>query len=784
MPRSLFLLRLAALCLGFLPLLAQPVLAERYHVRETGTRTSGASQADDWTLANCYGSLDLALQNASAADSVLLYKEPHFLEAAATLTAFLGNQDLDGEASACNLVFMAGSQLEINPAIPQSTIQGISCVGTFPGSEQPALTLDNTTQQIQRLTIVDCYFVALHGYDSQAGGGSCLFAGTPGHGLQLHLERCLFEGNSANRNGGAMYIGDDYVVSMTDCEFLSNRAYGGEGGAIFILSNELPTSVTLTRCRLENNVNHAGPGGALAMENANLTVDDCDIVGNLSAADGTTNWSAGAGMFVRMEQAVSPSGNRQLVVTNSRFVGNRGNLTVDPWAGDGGGILVKGQNLVAQFEFLVTDCTFEGNYNAQGGGLYIGRYANGAVHRCRFIGNLAYLNGGGSFKGGRFLANEGETVIFAYCEFTGNKAGYDGDGQPVDSPLGNGGAFMTRRYPRAVMYNCSFSDNTAGPLSGQHRGDAFYHFSEGTPFDNENQKCALYNCVFVNTEGVGVDVQVRSDENGYSAVSHCAWEEGQFLGVGSIPEATVILTQYPYLSADDLRLHEASPCIDAGLDVGLDSDIAGVVVPQGDAPDIGANEFVVIDAVTTPILLAQLGPTDVRLFWEFPAGISEETSFRLLAEYEVGSWEVPFTQNIPGHYEAVDPRPDLALGGRLTYILFARYPGGDWVEVSRTALTLTAPDRPGPELTCYPNPFNPQTTLAFSLSQPGRVDLTVYDLQGALVAVLAADHHTAGRHEVSWNGLDLHGQPVASGVYQALLVTPYSLQNLKLVLVR
>ena len=47
----------------------------------------------------------------------------------------------------------------------------------------------------------------------------------------------------------------------------------------------------------------------------------------------------------------------------------------------------------------------------------------------------------------------------------------------------------------------------------------------------------------------------------------------------------------PCHTVDLLHSHSLSPAIDAGVDVGLEKDIAGTIVPQGKAPDIGAYEF-------------------------------------------------------------------------------------------------------------------------------------------------------------------------------------------------
>ena len=65
----------------------------------------------------------------------------------------------------------------------------------------------------------------------------------------------------------------------------------------------------------------------------------------------------------------------------------------------------------------------------------------------------------------------------------------------------------------------------------------------------------------------------------------------------------------------------------------------------------------------------------------------------------------------------------------------------------------------------YPNPFNAATTIAYELPSSGRVIIRVYDLTGRLVKVLADLVEPAGRHSVNWDGTDLLGRIVASGIY-------------------
>jgi hypothetical protein len=65
----------------------------------------------------------------------------------------------------------------------------------------------------------------------------------------------------------------------------------------------------------------------------------------------------------------------------------------------------------------------------------------------------------------------------------------------------------------------------------------------------------------------------------------------------------------------------------------------------------------------------------------------------------------------------------------------------------------------------YPNPFNPETTISFSLKEPAMVSIQIFNVQGKLVNTLVNEERTAGNYTVIWNGKDSGGRNVASGVY-------------------
>jgi len=64
-----------------------------------------------------------------------------------------------------------------------------------------------------------------------------------------------------------------------------------------------------------------------------------------------------------------------------------------------------------------------------------------------------------------------------------------------------------------------------------------------------------------------------------------------------------------------------------------------------------------------------------------------------------------------------------------------------------------------------PNPFNPLTTISFTLAQRASVTLSIYDVHGKMVNTLVDGTVGEGHHEYLWNGKNASGGSVSSGVY-------------------
>jgi hypothetical protein len=84
----------------------------------------------------------------------------------------------------------------------------------------------------------------------------------------------------------------------------------------------------------------------------------------------------------------------------------------------------------------------------------------------------------------------------------------------------------------------------------------------------------------------------------------------------------------------------------------------------------------------------------------------------------------------------------------------------------------------------YPNPFNPTTAIEYAMPRNSEVVIKIFDLLGREVRTLVTGKHNAGNHQITWNGLDNTGSPVASGVYFYQMTAEGFSETRKLLLIK
>lgn len=209
------------------------------------------------------------------------------------------------------------------------------------------------------------------------------------------------------------------------------------------------------------------------------------------------------------------------------------------------------------------------------------------------------------------------------------------------------------------------------------------------------------------------------------------------------------------------------------------------------------GSFSVLDGEACQNIISWRGPTPVylvsftatrqaraaHLTWEI-AFQAEPTGFTV--------WrEVPGEQRVPvgtTHADVMDPFRFEFLDAEapaeaVDYWLREARDDGEGVWLGPAHLAAWTPTRLHLAQN-QPNPFNPQTTLRFTLPRAAPVRLAIHDSRGRRVTLLVDEVRTAGEHIVTWDGLDAQGRAVASGSYLAVLQTPSGTESRNLTLAR
>ncbi len=103
-----------------------------------------------------------------------------------------------------------------------------------------------------------------------------------------------------------------------------------------------------------------------------------------------------------------------------------------------------------------------------------------------------------------------------------------------------------------------------------------------------------------------------------------------------------------------------------------------------------------------------------------------------------------------------------------------------------SSVSVDAPEAPASHrISAWPNPFNPKTTIRFDLEAASEVSLSIFDCSGRkLRTLIAGEGLGAGKHVLSFDGRDDHGESLPSGIYHARVRTVDQTFGVKLVLMK
>ena len=308
------------------------------------------------------------------------------------------------------------------------------------------------------------------------------------------------------------------------------------------------------------------------------------ISGNVTPADGVSNFSyckfeygktLSDGEYPDIHGGAIRMINSDAVYSNCVFANN------SSFSGEGMGGAIYAINTGSSDNpvTMFTDCKFIHNVGySEGGAIKFTSDFNTEITNCEFIENTTNYGGGAIC----FYSVVDPSVV--NCLFANNITNYD-NGGAVKS-LGNGNTISFK--------NCTMAGNKAFGGSG---GAAALYYTD----------VDFVNCIAYNNSSQYDDDNVYIDAGGSSAtVNYCDMTMPEYNTTGS----DNIDTDPLFVDAvnGDYHLKETSPCIDAGIDIGLSY--------LGEAPDMGCFEYgmpEIVNLIENPLTYIFPNPTENSL---------------------------------------------------------------------------------------------------------------------------------------------------------------------------
>jgi hypothetical protein len=436
------------------------------------------------------------------------------------------------------------------------------------------------------------------------------------------------------------------------------------------------------------------------------------------------------------------------------------NVTVDNIETQDGGN--TGAWINGTTSFKAANCTFSNNTcigsTAFSAGLTVGGNGDIIIENCRFFNN--------SSTGDMWYGYASSLLINEYNDEIGDC--YITNNLFYNNQVNNGrGTIYIDSVPTSII---DFSNNTlinnVSDYGSCFNGNMYCqnnimlnpgNYEIGVFYDTEfNSPSYLYSS-YNNIEGGQNAIYSNHGANSISWLEGNIDEDSQFL-----------------LSGDDpYQLTELSPCLDTGT-----PDTTGLFLPPWDLLynqrvwDGDGNGEAVIDmgcyeygsALASGYIAGHVLNTNAEFI---------ENAEIIAGEYSTYSNELGtyLLEVIVGSYEVICYHEDYNISiandvivnlGETTIVNFMLEPSVNTEELLQIKEI---------NISNYPNPFNPETTISFNLPESGQITLEIYNIKGQKVKTLADGYFRKNTHSIIWQGIDDNNKSVASGVYFYKLTT-------------
>ena len=460
------------------------------------------------------------------------------------------------------------------------------------GAGQVMIISDVENASVSGFTIQNGYYEVVNNGPYEGGAGMYIDeSNLLLEGLIIQNNRG-FKENFGKFKGAGVYI-NQFEGEIKNCVFLQNtiNAYSAMGAGLF--ANNF--SGNIESCDFTSNEidgsYHLSGGGAIIFANGDVNVTDCKFNGNLINR-------GGGGAALNLQSTDDVSSEINVEISNSLFIDNSivGDTIIPSSGGGAGAGIVIGDDIVTATKYL-----------------------RSVIDSCLFRGNtiLGGINGDELIGIGAAILSLDKKITISNSIFENNKSRKGACIHTVITDL------FDAPIEEINIESCYFGSNTAEEGSVLHAGVSFETltkftncvmtknigstiFTEGlmTTGNIYYTDITLDHCTIAFNEGT-----MNFDLAEFNATNTIFWNPGvtEFVSEGSnftmkncliegggVGQNTI--TDDPlFVSEDDLKPMENSPCIGAGVrSLNLDHDLEGNPrpMPAGSNPDIGAYELV------------------------------------------------------------------------------------------------------------------------------------------------------------------------------------------------
>ncbi|MEN8254846.1 MAG: right-handed parallel beta-helix repeat-containing protein, partial [Verrucomicrobiota bacterium] len=533
-------------------------------------------------------------------------------------------------------------------------------------------------------------------------------------------------------------LGHRFLLDFLIDPFSTNRIYGGEstfGSWIGGVWASTDTGSTLAPVGLQGTsigqVRLNGTGSRIYATN----IDGFIWVAPVPFPRTLDVWPDGRGLYPTIQAAVDDANPGDTVMLHFGVFAGAGNrdVTVDE------SVVIR--SVSGDPDSVAIDC----------GGLSRAFHVVGGDAATQFIG-LTIRDGlakgsGTDNQGGAVLLEDGaDGPLFSHCVFTNNVAG------------GHGGAVNGGSQGTPVFEHCRFESNQSGSWGGAFSGG--YGTASCSP--------TFTSCVFEGNQaldGGGGGLYLAMNSLGTAHLDSCVFRSNAALmgGAAFISDGALTISQSTCAAdtagtGSELYLNLGTPVIENTI-VAFGSGGRGVHCQGGAAPVLSGCD----------VYGNQGGDWIACLYGQ--ESVNDNFSLDpLFCDLAAGDLTLQFVSS--------PCLPENNGAGLLVGAL------GAGCQLSAAVDPGIATGSPPMSLEVYPNPFNPRTTIRYTASVEGPVEIAVYDLAGRLIRTLVDGEEHSGRRSAVWDGRDEDGRAVAGGIYLCRLNSADGIFSRKLVLLR